>query len=1164
MGRYTYLVVALLLLTIQGVSQCPDLENNTSVVGCNTFDCDICGSDNITISVSDPNLPSGMIDWYTSPTAGFDPLTQGTLLGSSIISSANPCDQCPSIESIYIDACGPGAEAQNEFFVVGSGSGFAVDELAFEFAMQNTGGPSANGSINIGGVCGWFPGDPSLFTGCTLISIGPGDYVPPNSTVVVQASRLGSTVYDLSGLCGTSDCIYVLSNSCDRNIGGFSNCSGGTGSGSTRTNTLTLSCGCSDMLIYDLADPTLQNICSTIDTDGTHVVSGLIYQNNGCNNGPNIGSISQYSYTASTPDFNFSFDQSLCNSTQYIVGLLNTTQYNQECCGVQETEQYQFDISCAEAELSGGGDLCPGDCVLIDVNFIGGESPYDIDLTFGFPFPIPDITIPFAAFPVDEKITVCFDTSGPIIDFDNFIINVGSIAAGFSGSLTLDAFTDANGCAGTITGGSVSISFNEEPNAVTPPDQEACDLGNGTGAFVLANIANIVNNGSGQSVLFFSDDMGLNPINDPYIGPNATIYAMIDATPCDSELVPVELIVIDLSELNDVGFVLFYCGDSGSLDCTICDDDAITGEMIDLTIQFENPSATYSYEVVWMADNGSSSTITGTAVGSAVIPFNIFTTTTFQVTSVTLDGDCPDVTNLGAIVTVSYGQLPDIDQPSDLENCGSVILPIIMGTIIPPNAAYYTMPNGMGTMYSSGDEITSSTLMYLYAGIDDCDIDYSFDITILDAADIDVPSAVVTCGTYVLPEITGTNVDNVEYYTEIDGGGNILPEGFLISTTTTLYLYDAACGGNQPIIDITITPGPVIENTNDTIVCDFYIVEPIFGQDLNNSEAYFTEVGGTGLMISIGDTITNDSIIYIFTDEGGCMVEIPIIIVVNTPANPGLDSTITLCEGDPMLINLNTSIANSPIDSIGKWIDNDDTNIITDSSMVDLSTLSIGSYSFTYQILDSICVDTSANLTINIIGAVNAGNDGILEMCGGMTNVDLYNLLDNPDQGGQLINELGLDAGFPDLSDATFNDNAPEIALYFYIVGDANSSCGADTSTLTVHNNLNNVAGIDYTTTVCNGSELIITNLFPLDSQVGIFEEVVSSGGLTGNVFNSTGLSAGSYTILHIVNNSTNCPPDTSDITIIVATATEAGNDIETTICGGETLALTSLIDGDF
>ena len=184
MGRILITLCICTFITFYGTSQCPDLPNNVQVNGTNDLSFPLCGSQSVSFTVDDPNLPSGTIDWYSSTTSGLPP-TSGTLIGSSAINSAEPCQLCPTIESIYIDACGD--EGDNEFMIVGSGSGLAVNDLSFTFDVANNGGSAGNGDINIGGTCGWTTGDLSLLSGCaSLISVGPGDYIPPNSTLIIQ------------------------------------------------------------------------------------------------------------------------------------------------------------------------------------------------------------------------------------------------------------------------------------------------------------------------------------------------------------------------------------------------------------------------------------------------------------------------------------------------------------------------------------------------------------------------------------------------------------------------------------------------------------------------------------------------------------------------------------------------------------------------------------------------------------------------------------------------------------------------------------------------------------------------------------------------------------------------------------------------------------------
>jgi len=1168
MGRIIKTLLLLLFCLSIAKSQCPDLPNNTTVDGSSNTTVEMCGSMSALFEVNDPNLPTGTIDWYSSTISGFDPLTSGILLGSSPIDSADPCDPggCPSIEVIFIDACGPGPEALNEFMVIGSGAGFSVDDLSVTFDMNNIFGGAGNGNINDGGICSWTQGDASFFSGCSsLISVGPGDYIPPNSAVIIQTSdeNFATTVYDISSMCGVSECLYVLSNSCDRNVGAFSNCGAGTGGGSTRTNEISLTCGCSDVLIYDILDPQFLDVCTNIGGNGMHVFPDLTYANDLCNNGPALGSIPQYNFSAVTDPFNHSFTDAECNTTQYVVGVLNSTQFNTDCCSEQITNEYSFEISCITVELQGTVDLCPGECEEITVLITGGTSPYNLDLSItGLPVPFDNISLPFVGFSVDEKVTICFDNGGPLVDEANFIVDAPAIAGGFSGTLGINTITDDNGCAGTINGSSVSVSFNNAPDIINPGEQEECDLGDGTGAFILSDLTNVINGGSGATVNYYSDAAGTMPISDPYITSGGTIYAQVLGNPCDSEIIEFLLTVVTN---GDAGLVTFFCTDPDTgpaTECTICDDDGILGEEVSLTIIFDNPALNYDYEVVWTAESGPSSTIVGSGIGTATVTFPIVETTTFVISVVTPDGGCPDMTDLGDVITIHYSLQPDIDEPQDLSECGSVTLPNITGNVVPANAAYFTEAGGMGTMYNPGDVINTNTTLFLYAGIDGCEVEYSFEVIIEDEAVIDGPDDVVTCGVYALPLITGINVGGVSYYTEINGGGNMVAVGTIISTSTMLYLFDSNCGGNQPILDITITPGPIIENNTDTVVCEMYIVEPIIGMDLSGNEMYFDTTGGNGLIINVGDTLTQDSILFIYDNTAGCEVQIPVFIDIKEPGYPGLDTAIILCEGDPTLININEQLGGDLPDDTGTWLDINSTGVIIDSSQVDFSSLSIGTYLFEYEIRDSICVDTHSILTVNIIGIPNAGNDASLTLCSDTMGIDVLGLLGNPDNGGTFYDESNGVASF-DPMNASFNTTIVGSTIYTYIVGNPASSCGSDTSTFTVIVDGSVSAGDDFERVACAGLELDLTLLLTNNSGIGVFEEPSSSGGLMGTFFDTEEVNDGVYIVYHILAGNGSCPTDTATITITVTDAANAGDEADIPLCADTFVALTDYINGD-
>src|SRR5690606_9849248 len=79
-------------------------------------------------------------------------------------------------------------------------------------------------------------------------------------------------------------------------------------------------------------------------------------------------------------------------------------------------------------------------------------------------------------------------------------------------------------------------------------------------------------------------------------------------------------------------------------------------------------------------------------------------------------------TTLGAYSSVRTPVLlridpsPELTPAEDLLSCGPYILPIITGTNLTGNEAYYTEPNGGGTQYVAGDEISlvGEQTLYVY------------------------------------------------------------------------------------------------------------------------------------------------------------------------------------------------------------------------------------------------------------------------------------------------------------------------------------------------------------------------------------------------------------------------------------------------------------------
>ncbi len=180
--------------------------------------------------------------------------------------------QCPQIEAIMIDACG--TEQLNEFVIIHSGGGFNTSDIQLDFDSNNNFAGPQNNDININAnPCGLIAGNITAYTGCpNLISVGPGVNIPPNAIVVLQTSA-GATpnTYNFSSLCGGGQCVFVISSSCVRTGGAFTN-GGGNG---TRTTHFYIAGGCQQTITYDLQQVPVGNGTYMLPVSGT-------FGNDGC------------------------------------------------------------------------------------------------------------------------------------------------------------------------------------------------------------------------------------------------------------------------------------------------------------------------------------------------------------------------------------------------------------------------------------------------------------------------------------------------------------------------------------------------------------------------------------------------------------------------------------------------------------------------------------------------------------------------------------------------------------------------------------------------------------------------------------------------------------------------------------------------------------------
>jgi len=207
---------------------------------------------------------------------------------------------------------------------------------------------------------------------------------------------------------------------------------------------------------------------------------------------------------------------------------------------------------------------------------------------------------------------------------------------------------------------------------------------------------------------------------------------------------------------------------------------------------------------------------------------------------------------------ITINTTPLVDSPADVSACDSYALPALS------NGNYYTATNGGGTPYFAGDDISTTTTLYVYAESainPNCYDQHPFTVTINATPAIDRPvDTPPICDSYILPALTIGN-----YYTAPNGGGTQLNAGEIISTSTTLFVY-AETGttpncSDEHKFNVIINTTPTIDTPGDVFNCESYTLPT-----LTNGN-YYTAPNGGGTLLNAGDILSASTTLYIYAES---------------------------------------------------------------------------------------------------------------------------------------------------------------------------------------------------------------------------------------------------------------------------------------------------------
>ncbi|WP_417860670.1 gliding motility-associated C-terminal domain-containing protein [Winogradskyella sediminis] len=316
------------------------------------------------------------------------------------------------------------------------------------------------------------------------------------------------------------------------------------------------------------------------------------------------------------------------------------------------------------------------------------------------------------------------------------------------------------------------------------------------------------------------------------------------------------------------------------------------------------------------------------------------------------------------------------------------------------------------------------------------------------------------------------------------------------------YTVSNACGTSSATVDVSFsdtndagTDGTITFCSTDTAA------------DLFNSLGGAPDIGGTwSPALTSGTGVFDPSIdaagsyTYTISSAGAACPDASAIVevfIIQSP-NAGSDGALELCSNDTGLINLIDSLGGSP-DTGGTW----SPALASGSSIFDNTLDTAGIYTYT---VSNTCGTSTAEVTVSISTANDAGIDGSIELCSNASSVNLFDSLGGtPQSGGTWSPELTSGTGI-------FDPTVDMEGVYTYTVSDDTSSCPEATAAVTVTVSEEPNAGSDGILNLCidqTNSIDLFDSLEGAPDTGGTWTPALTSG--TG-VFDPTLDIAGSYT----------------------------------------------------
>lgn len=451
------LCIASLLVCHSAYAQCPQFTS-ASITG--NLD-PLCEGEAVTLSIAGLNInPASTVEWYIGANGTYNPYNgEGTLIGS-VPAEADPCTDPPEVLYIMVNPdntqVGGSGDQCDEFMILWTGSGgFNTSDIT----ISNLGPGSFQWDSFIAGNAANFS--------CG-VPLPPGP-VPANAILIIQSSTANNVPIADDYLCATGLPVYIIS------YDGTTGCTGGY----FDNNAPCSSCP----VMIDIQGATCQYDLSLDYQPPPNSIDGWGWANNGsgvyADVVPPVDIPTLQPPTVLFDDFVWTIPVNFCETQgggdYWITGILNPPPSG--ACLDIFTEFFGLEISCPEAMLSGGGDVCAGNCpdnpTEINFTIVGDDIPFEADIVVMAsifpPFPINNLPVTNG-----QSILVCLEGFFPSFDPVTGILNVPELAVGITATVTIVSMVSESGCPVTVSPNSVTLTFIDAPSSSTGADQTIC------------------------------------------------------------------------------------------------------------------------------------------------------------------------------------------------------------------------------------------------------------------------------------------------------------------------------------------------------------------------------------------------------------------------------------------------------------------------------------------------------------------------------------------------------------------------------------------------------------------------------------------------------------------------------------------------------------------